>query len=148
MNGLPIPSDDVEKKNIDLNLFSTDVIKNVGISKTYDVSGYADMTSGNVDISSKTLSKNVSIGFSGGSNSTVLADGVYDNFTQYEYQYDPTAILQDLPISRPCNNNEYYNRFSCNRKANFSSRDSPYQSFLEFPVKLHFYKQYAHDFLP
>jgi hypothetical protein len=40
MNGLPIPSDDVAKKNIDLNLFSTDVIKNVGISKTYSVNGY------------------------------------------------------------------------------------------------------------
>ncbi|HOO83809.1 MAG TPA: carboxypeptidase-like regulatory domain-containing protein, partial [Prolixibacteraceae bacterium] len=41
MNGLPIPSDDVEKKNIDLNLFSTDIIKNVGVEKTYNVSSYA-----------------------------------------------------------------------------------------------------------
>nr|MBD3621243.1 carboxypeptidase-like regulatory domain-containing protein [Sunxiuqinia sp.] len=42
MNGLPIPSDDVEKKNIDLNLFSADVIENVGIDKTFSVASYAD----------------------------------------------------------------------------------------------------------
>ncbi|MGY8939958.1 MAG: carboxypeptidase-like regulatory domain-containing protein, partial [Flavobacteriales bacterium] len=38
MNGLSIPSDDVENKNINLNLFSTNIIKNVGISKTYSTS--------------------------------------------------------------------------------------------------------------
>ena len=35
MNGLPIPSDDVEKKNIDLNLFPSDIIGHVGINKTF-----------------------------------------------------------------------------------------------------------------
>ncbi|MDD7887924.1 TonB-dependent receptor [Flavivirga sp. 57AJ16] len=57
MNGLPIPSDNVDNKNINLNLFSTNMIENVGISKTYTTSGYADQTSGNVDISSKGYSK-------------------------------------------------------------------------------------------
>ena len=50
MNGLPIPSDDVENKNINLNLFSTGIIQNVGISKTYTTSNYADQASGNVDV--------------------------------------------------------------------------------------------------
>ena len=53
MNGLPIPSDDVNNKNINLNLFSTNIIKNVGISKTYTTSSYADQGSGNVDVNSK-----------------------------------------------------------------------------------------------
>ncbi|WP_298532563.1 TonB-dependent receptor [uncultured Algibacter sp.] len=57
MNGLPIPSDDVDNKNINLDLFSTQMIENVGISKTYNTDGYADQTSGNVDISSKIYSK-------------------------------------------------------------------------------------------
>ena len=38
MNGLPIPSDDVNNKNINLNLFSTNIIQNVSISKTYATS--------------------------------------------------------------------------------------------------------------
>ncbi|MDO5979278.1 TonB-dependent receptor [Flavivirga spongiicola] len=71
MNGLPIPSDDVDNKNINLNLFSTNMIENVGISKTYATSGYADQTSGNVDISSKGYSKkqfSVSVGSSYNTN--------------------------------------------------------------------------------
>ena len=73
MNGLPIPSDDVSNKNINLSLFSTSVIKNIGISKTYATSSYADQGSGNVDVSSKEYSKKgYSVSFSGGTNTNVL----------------------------------------------------------------------------
>ncbi|MDX6745727.1 TonB-dependent receptor [Polaribacter sp. PL03] len=79
MNGLPIPSDDVENKNINLNLFSTNIIKNVGISKTYSTSNYADQGSGNVDVNSKEYSKKgYSISLSGGTNTNVL--GLSDDF--------------------------------------------------------------------
>ncbi|HET7360615.1 MAG TPA: carboxypeptidase-like regulatory domain-containing protein, partial [Salinimicrobium sp.] len=37
LNGLPIPSDDVARKNIDLELFPARVIQSLGISKTYSV---------------------------------------------------------------------------------------------------------------
>lgn len=79
MNGLPIPSDDVEKKNINLDLFSTNVIENVGISKTYDTSGYADQTSGNVDVNSKEYSKKtISARFRSSYNTNVLGlDGSF-----------------------------------------------------------------------
>lgn len=73
MNGLPIPSDDVNNKNINLSLFSTSVIKNIGISKTYATSGYADQGSGNVDVNSKEYSKKeYSVSASGGVNTNVL----------------------------------------------------------------------------
>lgn len=73
MNGLPIPSDDVDNKNINLNLFSTNIIENVGISKTYATSGYADQTSGNVDITSKEYSKKqISVSVGTGYNTNVL----------------------------------------------------------------------------
>lgn len=55
MNNLPIPSDDVERKNIDLGLFPTRVIKSVGISKTYSPSSSADQASGNINIESREL---------------------------------------------------------------------------------------------
>jgi outer membrane receptor protein involved in Fe transport len=79
MNGLPIPSDDVENKNINLNLFSTNIIKNVGISKTYSTSSYADQGSGNVDVNTKEYSKKgYSISLSGGTNTNVA--GLSDDF--------------------------------------------------------------------
>ncbi|MDO1501904.1 TonB-dependent receptor [Winogradskyella maritima] len=53
MNGLTLPSNDVNKKNIDLNLFSSDIIENVSISKAYSSKFYGDFSAGNVDISSK-----------------------------------------------------------------------------------------------
>jgi len=53
LNGLALPSNNVNKKNIDLNLFSSDVIENVAISKAYSSRFYGDFAAGNVDISSK-----------------------------------------------------------------------------------------------
>ena len=88
MNGLPIPSDNVENKNINLDLFSTNIIQNVGISKTYATNSYADQGSGNVDVNSKEYTKNkYSISISGGSNSNVL--DVSDSFRR-------TVISKDV----------------------------------------------------
>ena len=87
MNGLPIPSDDVEKKNIDLNLFSTDIIQNVSISKTYSTENYVDQASGNVDIVTKEYTAGkFSVGINGGSNTNVLKDGVFNNLNRYYFE--------------------------------------------------------------
>lgn len=80
MNGLPIPSDDVEKKNIDLNLFSTELIKNISINKTYSVENYGDITSGNIDIVSKTYNDKISVGISLKSNTNILKSRVFNHF--------------------------------------------------------------------
>ncbi|MCX2679883.1 TonB-dependent receptor [Galbibacter sp. EGI 63066] len=82
MNGLPVPSDDVERKNIDLSLFPTRVIQNVGISKTYSTQSSADQASGNIDIATRELagSEEFSIGIRGGANTNVMQSGVSDNF--------------------------------------------------------------------
>jgi len=77
MNGLPIPSDNVDRKNIDLGLFSTNIIQNVGVSKAYNVANYGDQSSGNVDIVSKEArGKNFTIGLNFGGNTNAL--GVSD----------------------------------------------------------------------
>ncbi|QVY64858.1 TonB-dependent receptor [Polaribacter sp. Q13] len=90
MNGLPIPSDDVENKNVNLDLFSTNVIQNVGISKTYSTASYADQGSGNVDVNSKEYSKKgYSVSVSGGTNTNVL--GVSDTFRK-------TVINNDVSL--------------------------------------------------
>ncbi len=79
MNGLPIPSDDVDKKNINLNLFSTDVIKNININKTFDVATYGDQSSGSVNINSKSFSDQIEIGLKAGSSTNILSNGVFGN---------------------------------------------------------------------
>lgn len=53
MNGLPVPSNDPEKKNINLELFSTDIVEYISIDKVYSSKVYGDFGGGNVDISSK-----------------------------------------------------------------------------------------------
>jgi hypothetical protein len=53
MNGLPIPSNDPEKKNLNLEIFSTDIVEYISIDKVYNGSIYGDFAGGNVDIISK-----------------------------------------------------------------------------------------------
>ncbi len=82
LNGLPIPSDDVERKNIDLELFPTGIIQSVAISKTYSPNTSADQASGNIDISTRELvgTSELSFGAGAGINTNVLQEGVFDNF--------------------------------------------------------------------
>ncbi|MDB2385027.1 TonB-dependent receptor [Polaribacter sp.] len=97
MNGLPIPSDEIDNKNINLDLFSTSIIKNVGISKTYSPSGYSDQAAGNVDISSKDYTKDFfSVGVTSGINSTVVGT---DFRASANNQYKTFGFYNnDLPI--------------------------------------------------
>ncbi|WP_091397240.1 TonB-dependent receptor [Flavobacterium noncentrifugens] len=53
MNGLPIPSNDPEKKNMNLENFSTDIIEYISIDKVYSSRLFGDFGGGNVDIISK-----------------------------------------------------------------------------------------------
>ncbi len=53
LNGLSIPSNDPEKKNINLDVFSTDIVEYVSIDKVYSSRLYGDFAGGNVDIVSK-----------------------------------------------------------------------------------------------
>ena len=82
LNGLPIPSDNIDKKNINLELFPSRFIGNVSISKTFSPNNSADLASGNIDIVSKIVTKNKDIGFtvSSGINSNVGDSDIFDNF--------------------------------------------------------------------
>src|SRR5690554_2614750 len=51
LNGLPIPSDNIERKNINLNLFPTRLIESIDVSKTSSPNISADQASGNINIS-------------------------------------------------------------------------------------------------
>jgi outer membrane receptor protein involved in Fe transport len=89
MNKLSIPSDDVEKKNINLNLFSTAIIQNVGISKTFITSSYADQASGTINVETKEYSrKEYTVGLSAGANTNVI--NVFGDFRRTVMSDDVT----------------------------------------------------------
>lgn len=126
MNGLPIPSDDVERKNIDLALFSTGIIQSLGISKTYSAENSADQASGTIDITSRELAgaNEFSVGVSAGINSNV-ADK-FDNFkvsvSQDEVNFGFYA--QDMSTENALNNQGWdtkENFFPVNRSYSFTA---------------------------
>ncbi|WP_040252326.1 TonB-dependent receptor [Psychroserpens mesophilus] len=101
MNNLSLPSTDVNKKNIDLDLFSTDVIENISVSKAYTPSFYGDFAAGNVNINSKEYTGkgffNLSLG-SGVNSNAIGEDFVRSEGTSYfgfynRYDNNPFAIV-------------------------------------------------------
>jgi hypothetical protein len=58
LNGLPLPSEDPEYKNISLDFFSSDIIKSIGVNKTFGSDIYGDVGGANIDIVSKELTGN------------------------------------------------------------------------------------------
>ncbi|MBR8538157.1 TonB-dependent receptor [Carboxylicivirga sediminis] len=69
-NGLPIPSEDPEYKNISLDFFSTDIIQSVGVNKVFSGSNYGDVGGAVIDINSKELyeDKEFNLNFGVGAN--------------------------------------------------------------------------------
>ncbi|MFT4697918.1 MAG: TonB-dependent receptor [Flavobacteriaceae bacterium] len=100
-NGLSLPSNDIEKKNIDLRLFSSDIIQNVSISKAYSSNFYGDFTAGNVNILSKNytgrgfVESSISTGINTRSVQTdFLKNEGTGNFGFYNrYDNDPFAVI-------------------------------------------------------
>lgn len=53
INGLPVPSNNPEKKNIELDIFTTDIVEYIAIDKVYGNHILGDFAGGNVNIVSK-----------------------------------------------------------------------------------------------
>jgi len=77
LNGLPVPSNDPEKKNINLELFSTDIVEYISIDKTFNSRNTGDFGGGNVDISSKDFKDSglFEIELGGKANTNALSKG-------------------------------------------------------------------------
>ncbi|TPN87515.1 TonB-dependent receptor [Aquimarina algicola] len=100
-NGLSLPANNVDKKNMDLSLFSSDVIQNIGVSKTYAANFYGDFAAGNVDIKAKEHSGDAFIDADLGSNINTASVG--KNFLRSEgtglfgfynrYSNNPFAVI-------------------------------------------------------
>ncbi len=101
LNGLSLPSNKIENKNIDLNLFSSDVIKNVEISKAYNSNLYGDFAAGNVNIVSKEYNGNgffdasVNTGFNSNAigKTFMKNDGTGSLGFYTRYEHNPYSIV-------------------------------------------------------
>ncbi|MEL1241172.1 TonB-dependent receptor [Flavobacterium flavipallidum] len=98
LNGLPLPSNNPSNKNILLDIFSTDIVESIGISKTFESQNYGDFSGANVDIVSKKMSGNpfVELGLGIGGNSNVLK---LDHF----YLQDGPSYLGFNQVKTPSN---------------------------------------------
>ncbi len=93
LNGLPIPSNNPARKNITLDLFSTDIVQKIDINKIYNGTIYGDFGGANVNIVSKVHvgKPSMEIGIGSGTNSNLSGD----------------FYLQDGPNSLGFYKNEY-----------------------------------------
>ncbi len=76
LNGLPLPSEDPEYKNINLGFFNTDIINSIDVNKTFGTALYGDVGGANIDIASKELfdDQELAISLSTGINSQVFGN--------------------------------------------------------------------------
>jgi hypothetical protein len=89
LNGLPLPSENPLYKNISLDFFQSNIIKNININKTFSANLSGDNSGANIDISSKELeeSKLLTVSAGGSINTNAIsvknfavADGAYNYF--------------------------------------------------------------------
>lgn len=82
MNGLPLVSNNPDKKNIDLDLFSTNIVEYISIDKTYLARNSGDFGGATVDIVSKKNTETVFFSVNLGANANTNALGQKDFYLQ------------------------------------------------------------------
>jgi len=82
LNGLPLPSNNPSTKNIGLDIFSTDIVAFIDISKTYNNKIYGDFGGANVNIVSKNHKGKADLEISYGSGYNTNAAGSENFYLQ------------------------------------------------------------------
>lgn len=117
-NGLPLPSNDPELKNIALDLFSTDIIEFVAVDKLYNSKMFGDFGGGNIDIYSKNYSGRgmleVSVSSTLNTNAISHADhfmllpgGSKWGFEEYSIPQNPLGGFNFTNSANPVSRNPY-----------------------------------------
>lgn len=130
LNGLPIPSNDPENKNISLDLFKTDIVEYISIDKTYVSRNYGDFAGGNVDIISKKHSGpsyfHISVGSSLNANAIkqddfrLLSDRNFFGFSKHNIPNDPLHSFGFTNTMNPKNKAPYGFDFGFNGGTSFT----------------------------
>ncbi|GGG93735.1 collagen-binding protein [Polaribacter pacificus] len=77
LNGLPLPSNNPSQKNINLDIFSTDIVQLIDINKIYQSEIYGDFGGANINIVSKEHvgKPSLEIGVGSGTNTNLSGNG-------------------------------------------------------------------------
>ena len=104
LNHLSLPSENPETKNISLEYFPSEVIRNIAVGKTYNAAMSGDFGAANIDISSKEFTGKPSfkVSLSSGFNSQAIANWNYTSGISFLGGINNT----DLPTT---NNNTHFN---------------------------------------
>jgi hypothetical protein len=138
LNGLPLPSEDPEYKNIALKFFSTNIIKNIEVNKTFNGAIYGDVAGANININSKELNSKSELEISVGTGyNTSTPSGKFKVIDGYNYfgnvqsfvdvpitnldSYDFKTSFKPSEISSPINTNF---AISAGKKFNFENNHS------------------------
>ena len=128
LNGFSIPSTSSSAKSAPLDIFSTDIISNLSISKTYDVTSYGDFAGANININTKgSTSKQklyVGIGTSANSQVTFKDFKTYKGGSSDFFGFD--NVRDKLP--KGANANESYGKLN----NNFESKEETAKPELSF----------------
>ncbi len=117
-NGLPLPSNSPELKNIALDLFSTDVVEYIGVDKVYNSRMFGDFGGGSVDVNSKDYSGNgmLEVSVSSTVNTNAMANagnfmlfpgGNKFGFSQYAIPNNPLGGYNFANSLNPVSQNPY-----------------------------------------
>ncbi|WP_400075228.1 TonB-dependent receptor domain-containing protein [Winogradskyella sp. R77965] len=117
LNGLPIPSLNPKLKLLDLGIFPTKIVENLGIFKAYSSHLYGDFAGASVDINTKDSpgKKLLEIGFGSGVNTTAISNdfflldgGKYDFYGLDDGSRFATPLLNIPNYTYNSNDVEYY----------------------------------------
>lgn len=101
LNGLPLPSEDPLYKNISLDFFQSNIIKNININKTFGANLSGDNSGANIDISSKELDNKSLFSIQGNASVNTSAISA-SNFQVSNGAYSYFGFLQNgrnMPIT-------------------------------------------------
>lgn len=97
LNGMPVPSEDPEYKNIALDIFGTDIIQSISVNKVFSARNGSDAGGAIIDINSKemtddyALSIDVSAGLNMQAGNTTFLKPVGANYLGFTKSQMPTA---------------------------------------------------------
>jgi hypothetical protein len=129
-NGLPVPSDNPEYKNIDLSIFKTDIVEYIGIDKVFSAKTTGDVSGANITIISKEHEgkEYLKTGLSSGINIQVLSQ---DNF----WQKDGTNFYGFRNNKLP---NTLLEKYNFNTSWNWRNINNPFNSGLNIEAGKNF----------
>lgn len=114
LNGLPIPSPDPDVKMIPMDIFPSNIVKNIEILKSYNSAYYGDFSGGNIDILTKDFPDKtfLKLGLSVGANSRSTGkdflgtqNGISDYLGFSRNKRSMPSWIESLPVYDSYNEN-------------------------------------------